>query len=197
MRKHALAGNTQLEVIKGGKDINMSTNSSEMMYNKINNTDHSISDEFMNKISEILAYSKQELHNYVDERLCDLSNMNIEGGENMDWQEKYIEKLNQDVSEIKNDIKNLENKIDEKLDRVLTEFRDRDNQRHLEIIELHKKIDNNIDNIHKELKEDKKWLIGLVITNIFGMIATIIGIVTIAITVFQFLKNNFLGSLFL
>lgn len=177
-----------LHVIEGRKGQKISTNTSEMTYNKSEDIFYLYNSELMNKIDDILAYSKQNLHNYIDERLCDLSNLKVEGGDNMDWQEKYIDKLDKDVDDIKSEIKNIESKIDYRLDKAvsemreivnqtLAELRDRDNQRHLEIIELQKKIDNNIDSINNQFKEDRKWIIGLVITTIIGIAAMVITVI--------------------
>ena len=123
------------------------------------------------------------------------------GDDEMEWQEKYIDKLNQDVSdirtemqgirsemrdmrqELKTEIREMRQEINATLDRALTEMRDRDNQRHQEILTMQTKIDENVAGLKKEISSTNKWVIGLVVT-------TIIGIVTIAGTVISFVISH-------
>ena len=123
------------------------------------------------------------------------------GDDEMEWQEKYIDKLNQDVSdirtetrgirsemrdmrqELKTEIREMRQEINATLDRALAEMRDRDNQRHQELLAIQNKIDANVAGLKKEINSTNKWVIGLVVT-------TIIGIVTIAGTVISFVISH-------
>ena len=123
------------------------------------------------------------------------------GDDEMEWQEKYIDKLNHDVSdirtetqgirsemrdmrqELKTEIREMRQEINATLDRALTEMRDRDNQRHQEILTMQTKIDENVAGLKTEISSTNKWVIGLVVT-------TIIGIVTIAGTVISFVISH-------
>jgi len=101
----------------------------------------------------------------------------------MDWQEKYLDKLDRDVDEIKSSLRNTEERIAQMVNQTLSEMRDRDNQRHQEFLGLNQKIDhfsNSIDQkigeVRKEIKDDRKWIIGIAF-------ATIVGIATMVISV--------------
>ena len=59
----------------------------------------------------------------------------------MDWQEKYLDKLDRDISEMKNVVQASEDRIARMIENALTEMRDRDNQRHQEIIEIRTRLD--------------------------------------------------------
>ena len=110
------------------------------------------------------------------------------GDDEMEWQEKYIDKLNQDVSdirtemqgirsemrdmrqELKTEIREMRQEINATLDRALTEMRDRDNQRHQEILAIQNRIDANvaslkteISGVKSEMSTTKKWIIGLTV----------------------------------
>ena len=125
----------------------------------------------------------------------------VRSDDEMEWQEKYIDKLNQDVSdirtemqgirsemrdmrqELKTEIREMRQEINATLDRALAEMRDRDNQRHQEILTMQTKIDENVAGLKTEISSTNKWVIGLVVT-------TIIGIVTIAGTVISFVISH-------
>jgi len=59
----------------------------------------------------------------------------------MDWQEKYLDKLDRDISEMKNVVQASEDRIARMIENALTEMRDRDNQRHQEMIEIRTRLD--------------------------------------------------------
>jgi len=59
----------------------------------------------------------------------------------MDWQEKYFDKLDRDISEMKNVVQASEDRIARMIENALTEMRDRDNQRHQEMIEIRTRLD--------------------------------------------------------
>lgn len=86
----------------------------------------------------------------------------------MDWQEKYIDKLDREISDMKESLRATEERIVNLISQSLTEMRDRDNQRHQEFLELRK------DNL-----ETRRWIIGMVISAIGVSIAAIVGIASI------------------
>ena len=112
------------------------------------------------------------------------------GDDEMEWQEKYIDKLNQDVTDIRSEIrgiraemKEMRQEIKSDIQSMMAEMRDRDNQRHQEILTMQTKIDENVAGLKTEISSTNKWVIGLVMT-------TIIGIVTIAGTVISFVISH-------
>ena len=112
------------------------------------------------------------------------------GDDEMEWQEKYIDKLNQDVTDIRSEIrgiraemKEMRQEIKSDIQSMMAEMRDRDNQRHQEILTMQTKIDENVAGLKTEISSTNKWVIGLVVT-------TIIGIVTIAGTVISFVISH-------
>jgi TRAP-type mannitol/chloroaromatic compound transport system substrate-binding protein len=95
-----------------------------------------------------------------------------EEASDMDWMEKYIERLDKDNSEIKTEMRETRLEIRSIVDNALTEMRDRDNQRHKEFLAINDKMDKAI------ASQDglNKWVIGFVV-------AAIISVVGIAISV--------------
>ena len=103
-------------------------------------------------------------------------------GENtMDWQEKYLDKLDRDIGEMKNSLRSTEERIAQMVNQTLSEMRDRDNQRHAEISALR----NDIQAIRADNAKTRNSVIGMVISAIGVALAAIIGIVSI---VYQILK---------
>ncbi|HEY8362754.1 MAG: hypothetical protein L5655_09370 [Thermosediminibacteraceae bacterium] len=104
-----------------------------------------------------------------------------EGEENMDWQEKYIDKLSSDINDIKNSLRDTENRIAQMIKQTLGEIRDRDNQRHQEFLAINAKLDQKIESIEQkidivrnEIKEDRKWIMGIALSTIIGIAAMVI-----------------------
>lgn len=106
------------------------------------------------------------------------------GGKGMDWESAYIEKLNQDIHNIKTDIKDglreQKQDINQKIDSFICELRDRDNQRHEEILSIRKetkdelaKIQANLEAAKSEWNSTKRWAMRLAI----GVGLSFIGIV--------------------
>ena len=103
------------------------------------------------------------------------------GDDEMEWQEKYIDKLNQDVSDIKSDMRamrqelrtemsEMRQEIKSDIQSMMAEMRDRDNQRHQEILSIQDRIDANvaslkteISGIKGEMSNTRKWIIGLTV----------------------------------
>ncbi|SMB98030.1 Protein of unknown function [Thermanaeromonas toyohensis ToBE] len=93
----------------------------------------------------------------------------------MDWQEKYLDKLNQDIGDIKASLKSTEDRIAHMINQTLSEMRDRDNQRHAEILALR----SDIQAIRTDNAETRRWIIAMVISAIGVALAAIIGIASI------------------
>ncbi|MCM8901291.1 hypothetical protein KVG29_08670 [Caldicoprobacter algeriensis] len=94
-----------------------------------------------------------------------------EGGY-MDWQEKYLDKLDRDVAEMKASLRNTEDRIAQMINQALTEMRDRDNQRHQEFLEVNRRIED----IRREIKGDRQWIAGIAIATIIGIAAMIVSV---------------------
>ncbi|KYH30970.1 hypothetical protein [Neomoorella mulderi] len=99
-----------------------------------------------------------------------------EEGQNMDWQEKYLDKLDRDFSEIKAEFhamrselqasaKATEERVARIVDQALGEMRDRDNQRHQAFLD-----------IRNFLAEERRWVIAMAVTTILGVAAMVIAI---------------------
>lgn len=89
----------------------------------------------------------------------------------MDWQEKYLDKLDRDIGEIKASLRTTEERIANIVNQALSEMRDRDNQRHQEYL-----------SIKDDIASTRRWVIGIVIS-IF------IGIAGLAIANYQFITS--------
>jgi len=93
----------------------------------------------------------------------------------MDWQEK----LDQDVTEIKNDIKTLEDKLGDKVTAKLEEFRSEmrhlDNQR----TEDMREIRNSIESTNKHVQSMVSSVQSIAIATIIGVAAMVIAVVGI------------------
>jgi len=107
----------------------------------------------------------------------------IEEGKAMDWQEKYFDKLDRDIGEMKNSLRATEERIAGMINQTLGELRDRDNQRHGEILGM--KAD--MQAIRSDTAETRRWIIGMVIAAIGVALAAIIGVVSIVLSVVGFL----------
>lgn len=112
----------------------------------------------------------------------------------MDWQEKYLDKLDRDISEMKNKLdRNIsdmqsslmttEDRISSMISQTLGEMRDRDSQRHTEMLSLRSEMrdrDNQSQSDMKDIRnfmiEERRWIIAMAV-------ATILGIATMVITV--------------
>jgi len=107
------------------------------------------------------------------------------GDQPMDWQEKYLDKLDRDVSDMKNAITSSEERIARMIDSTMAELRDRDNQRHAEMSEIRSSIQGisselreTTQSIYSELREEKRWVIAMAITTILGVAAMVITVLT-------------------
>lgn len=100
------------------------------------------------------------------------------GGGTMDWQAEYIKNLSADIRKTHSEIESLrkdvkadtetikqelKQHIDSKIDSFLSELRERDNQRHKEMLAIQGRIDTNTAGLRSELNATRRWIIGLVI----------------------------------
>lgn len=104
---------------------------------------------------------------------------NIKEGIPVDWQEKYIDKVDRDLSEIKSSLIDTEKHIERMINNTLTEIRDRDNQRHLETLAVNKRLDESSSEIRSELKTTNRWIIGLAITSIAAIAGIAISVLVL------------------
>lgn len=103
-----------------------------------------------------------------------------EVGENMsniNWQEKYIENLNDNIKEIKEGFINTENRIADMINKHIEYSTHLDNQRHDELLNLNNKIDSSIDSINEKIDSTNKWIIGLAISTILGIAAMVLTVI--------------------
>ncbi|PTX52695.1 hypothetical protein C8P63_1307 [Melghirimyces profundicolus] len=100
----------------------------------------------------------------------------------MNWQEKYIDKLDRDMNDMKNTITSSEDRIARMIDSAMTEMRDRDNQRHQEIIEMR----NSMQNVEQKIESKMRWVVGTAITTGLSVVAIAI---TIIVAVWQIITT--------
>jgi len=81
-----------------------------------------------------------------------------ERGNQMDWQEKYFDKLDRDIGDIKNSLRTTEERIAQMVNQTLSEMRGRDNQRHQEYL-----------SIKDDIASTRRWIIGIVISIFIGI----------------------------
>lgn len=104
-------------------------------------------------------------------------NENKKEGEDMsntNWQEKYFDSLDENIKEIKQGFTNTENRISEMVNKHIDYSTHLDKQRHEENLRLNKKIDDSVHAITSQLDSTNKWIIGLVITTIIGIVGIVI-----------------------
>lgn len=90
----------------------------------------------------------------------------------MDWQEKYLDKLDRDVGDIKQSLRATEERIASMVSQTLGEMRDRDNQRHAEV----QTIRSDIQAIRSDNEETRRWIIGKAIATILGVAAMVVAV---------------------
>lgn len=97
----------------------------------------------------------------------------------MDWQEKYIEKLDQDISDIKSEVKGMEDKIGNRIDSKLEEFRNEmrhlDNQR----VEDMREIRASLDSTNKHVQGMVSSVHSIAIATVIGVAAMVISVLGI------------------
>lgn len=104
----------------------------------------------------------------------DYDSKSDKGGVNMsevNWQDKYLTSLDNNVKEINQNLINTENRISDMINKQILNSTHLDKQRHEEVLSINTKIDTT-----------NKWIIGLVITTIIGVGAMAIGVVAMVIS---------------
>lgn len=135
------------------------------------------------------AASNQTSFNFYENKMEAYSTLTEsikEEGDSMDWKEKYIDELGKKMRDISIDNKelrseinsvqtNMERSFDNRFNQFMAELRDRDNQRHAEILAIQKQADNRLEQLKTEISGVKtemgttrKWIIGLLAT-FFGI----------------------------
>jgi hypothetical protein len=104
----------------------------------------------------------------------------------MDWQEKYLDKLDRDIGDMKSSLRATEERIAGMVNQTLSEMRDRDNQRHSEMRDRDNQrhteilaLRGDIQAIRTDNADTRRWIIGMVISAIAVSLAAIIGIVSV------------------
>ncbi len=129
------------------------------------------------------------------------------GGASMDWQEKYFSSLENNISEMKRAVQETKEDIRRDLTHSMTELRDRDNQRHQEIlavmqhqdtkmleiqqqiIAVNERVDNKLGSLTAEIKNADRWVKGLVISVVALVITAIISFGSLTTGVLNFLTT--------
>lgn len=116
-------------------------------------------------------------------------------GDPMDWQMRYYDKVDRDMSEIKNSMRDTESRIEARIESTMSEvkemiheMRDRDNQRHQEFLNINASLSQMKTDLHESVDSMKKWTIGMVVSVIALVATAIVGIATLVISVLQFLS---------
>ncbi|SKA25500.1 hypothetical protein [Megasphaera cerevisiae] len=103
------------------------------------------------------------------------------GSDSMDYQEKYFERLDRDISSTKEDIKeidkNISNILDNKLNNFMGEIRDRDNQRHAEIIAMETRTNDSIKSLKNETVYTRRWIMGIFGTLVISCLVLLIKVI--------------------
>lgn len=125
-------------------------------------------------LQDFLVYnSKEKVYNEHKE--------NKEGGVSMsdiNWQDKYLSNLDNNLKEINQNLTNTENRISEMINKHIEYSTHLDKQRHEENLNLNNKIDKSISEINSNISSTNKWIIGLVITTIIGIAAIVVATLT-------------------
>lgn len=120
-------------------------------------------------------YKKEGTETFLDESMS-FNEEKILEADSMDWQEKYIEKVDGEITEINSEIKGMENRIGNRIDSKLEEFRNE--MRHLD----NQRVDD-MREIRTSLDSTNKHVQGMV-TNVHNIsIAVIIGVAAMVISV--------------
>lgn len=100
----------------------------------------------------------------------------------MDWQEKYLDKLDRDISEMKNVVQASEDRIARMIENALTEMRDRENQRLSEIRDRDNQRHQEIMEIRTRLDEQTKYVRQISLATIGAIAALVISVLVAILT---------------
>lgn len=128
-------------------------------------------------------------------------------GKPVDWQEKYFEGLENDIDEIKDSIALAKTEIRQDINNQMLELRDRDGQRHSEImnvlqhqeskafqvqaqlIAVNERVDKKLGELSSDIKNSDRWVKGLIISVIALTITAIGAFGAITYNVISFISN--------
>ena len=98
------------------------------------------------------------------------------GGANMDWQEKYIDKVDKEISDIKSEIRNLEanitNNISTQFELFRSEMRHIDNQR----VDDMREIRSSLESTNKHVQSMVSSVHSIAIATVIGVAAMVISV---------------------
>lgn len=97
---------------------------------------------------------------------------------NVNWQEKYLDNLDNNMREINENLSNTEARISEMINKHIDNSIHLDKQRHEENLKLNDKIDKSISDISSEFKTTNKWIVGLAVSTIISVGALVITAIT-------------------
>ena len=92
----------------------------------------------------------------------------------------YIEKVDRDQSDLRADIKESERRTTEQVSRIESRMDDRLNRIENLISETNERVERKIDDMQKDNKETKHWIIGVCIATIAAIAAMVITVVLAA-----------------
>lgn len=129
----------------------------------------------MEKVEKQKIYNSEKISCIYNKSLKYDTENNRQGGDLMDWQDKYIEKVDQEITEVKSEIKNLEDRIGNKIDSKLEEFRNE--MRHLDTqrAEDMREIRSNLESTNKHVQSMVSSVHSVAIAAIIGIATMVIG----------------------
>ena len=193
-----MSSSTALTVVKNG-DRTSDNTSSDITFDQIPGLDYFINYALVDKMAapeyeQLLGYyrrSKLLRQQAVTTPLTTgttLRPFNSEEDSFMDWQEKYIDKLDRDIGEIKTSFSDTEKRIGDTVDRavnqmnqnvsqVLGELREKDNQRHTEFLHIQTAMTQLGDTLDTKLDETNKHVNNISIATIIGIASIVVGFI--------------------
>ena len=108
-----------------------------------------------------------------DVSVNDSSQANEKGGNCMDWQEKYFDRIDKDIAEIKSEIRNAESRlaanIDVRLEQFRNEMRHLDNQRNQDMAEIRSQMAENTRHVQNMTQATVIGVSSMVIAVVLGI----------------------------
>lgn len=102
------------------------------------------------------------------------------GGGGVDWQEEYIKKLNQDISEVKTDLRDFRSEVNEEFKEFRSEVNEEFKGFRSEVKEEFKMIraefKSDLNGLKKEIGGLTRWSFNLTVTMIIGFLGVIAAI---------------------
>lgn len=103
---------------------------------------------------------------------------NVEGDkmDNDKILEKYLEKVDRDQSDLRNDIRESERRTQERISAIEQKMDDRLNRIEDMMISQNKKMESLKDALLEKMDSTQKWITGIAITTIIGIAAMVIAV---------------------